>query len=303
MNYIKVSKAAEKWGISARRVRLLCAEGKIDGVVRRGNLYMIPENAIKPIDRRRNKTNILLEIEHKRNKLSELRPLTQGELERLAEEFMIEFTYNSNAIEGNTLTLKETALALEGMTIDKKPLKDHLEAVGHKDAFLYVQEVAKRELPLSESVIKNIHALVLMNRPDDKGVYRRIPVRIMGAYTEPVQPYMIEPKMTELLAANEERQKTMTDIERISLFHLEFEGIHPFIDGNGRTGRLILNLDLIRNGYPPINVKFTDRKRYYDAFDAFYKDGNHKPMTELIAEYVGQRFDEYFTVLEKDKEL
>lgn len=303
MNYIKVSKAAEKWGISARRVRLLCAEGKIDGVVRRGNLYMIPENAIKPIDRRRNKTNILLEIEHKRNKLSELRPLTQGELERLAEEFIIEFTYNSNAIEGNTLTLKETALALEGMTIDKKPLKDHLEAVGHKDAFLYVQEVAKRELPLSESVIKNIHSLVLMNRPDDKGVYRRIPVRIMGAYTEPVQPYMIEPKMTELIAANEERQKTMTDIERIALFHLEFEGIHPFIDGNGRTGRLILNLDLIRNGYPPINVKFTDRKRYYDAFDAFYKDGNHTPMTELIAEYVEQRFDEYFTVLEKDKEL
>lgn len=300
MNYIKVSKAAEKWGISTRRVRLLCAEGKIDGVVRRGNLYMIPENAIKPIDRRRNKTNILLEIEHKRNKLAELRPLTQGELERLAEEFMIEFTYNSNAIEGNTLTLKETALALEGMTIDQKPLKDHLEAVGHKDAFLYVQEVAKRELPLSESVIKNIHSLVLMNRPDDKGVYRRIPVRIMGAYTEPVQPYMIEPKITELIAANEERKKTMTDIERIALFHLEFEGIHPFIDGNGRTGRLILNLDLIRNGYPPINVKFTDRKRYYDAFDAFYKDGNHKPMTELIAEYVEQRFDEYFTVLEKE---
>ncbi len=303
MNYIKVSKAAEKWGISARRVRLLCAEGKIDGVVRRGNLYMIPENAIKPIDRRKNNTNILLEIEHKRDKLAELRPLTQGELERLAEEFMIEFTYNSNAIEGNTLTLKETALALEGMTIDKKPLKDHLEAVGHKDAFLYVQEVAKRELPLSESVIKNIHSLVLMNRPDDKGVYRRIPVRIMGAYTEPVQPYMIEPKMTELIAANEERKKTMTDIERIALFHLEFEGIHPFIDGNGRTGRLILNLDLIRNGYPPINVKFTDRKRYYDAFDAFYKDGNHKPMTNLIAEYVLQRFDEYFKVLEKDKEL
>ncbi len=303
MNYIKVSKAAEKWGISARRVRLLCAEGKIDGVVRRGNLYMIPENAIKPIDRRRNKTNILLEIEHKRNKLAELRPLTQGELERLAEEFMIEFTYNSNAIEGNTLTLKETALALEGMTIDQKPLKDHLEAVGHKDAFLYVQEVAKRELPLSESVIKNIHSLVLINRPDDKGVYRRIPVRIMGAYTEPVQPYMIEPKMTELIAANEERKKTMADIERIALFHLEFEGIHPFIDGNGRTGRLILNLALIRNGYPPINVKFTDRKRYYDAFDAFYKDGNHKPMTELIAEYVEQRFDEYFTVLEKNKEL
>lgn len=299
MNYIKVSKAAEKWGISARRVRLLCANGKIDGVIRKGNLYMIPENAMKPLDGRTNKKNILLDIQRKRERLSEMRPLTQGEVERLAEEFMIDFTYNSNAIEGNTLTLKETALALEGMTIDQKPLKDHLEAVGHRDAFLYVQDVAKQELPLSETVIKNIHALVLMNRPDDKGVYRRIPVRIMGAYTEPVQPYMIEPKMTELLYVNEERKNTMTDIERIALFHLEFEGIHPFIDGNGRTGRLILNLDLIRNGYPPINVKFTDRKRYYDAFDAFYKDNDPAPMTELIAEYIDLRFDDYFAVLEK----
>ena len=300
MNYIKVSKAAEKWGISARRVRLLCANGKIEGVIRKGNLYMIPENAMKPLDGRTNKKNILLDIQRKRERLSEMRPLTQGEVERLAEEFMIDFTYNSNAIEGNTLTLKETALALEGMTIDQKPLKDHLEAVGHRDAFIYVQDVAKQELPLSETVVKNIHALVLMNRPDDKGVYRRIPVRIMGAYTEPVQPYMIEPKMTELLSSNEERKSTMTDIERIALFHLEFEGIHPFIDGNGRTGRLILNLDLIRNGYPPINVKFTDRKRYYDAFDAFYKDNDPTPMTELIAEYIDLRFDDYFNVLEKN---
>ena len=92
----------------------------------------------------------------------------------------------------------------------------------------------------------------------------------------------------------------MNDIERIALFHLEFEGIHPFIDGNGRTGRLILNLDLIRNGYPPINVKFTDRKRYYDAFDAFYKNGDPTAMTDLLAEYVDLRFDDYFAVLEND---
>ena len=89
----------------------------------------------------------------------------------------------------------------------------------------------------------------------------------------------------------------MTTVERIARFHLEFEGIHPFIDGNGRTGRLILNLELIRNGFPPINVKFTDRKRYYDAFDAFYRDGDAGVMIELIAEYVDERLDEYLTVL------
>lgn len=297
MEYIKVSKAAEKWGISPRRVRLLCAEGKIDGVVRKGKLYMIPENARKPLDGRCSRTNLLQQIERKRDRLASLRPLTQGEVERLAQEFLVDFTYNSNAIEGNTLTLKETAMVLEGMTVDQKPLKDHLEAVGHRDAFLYIQDIASKEEPLSESVIKNIHSLVLMNRPDDKGVYRRIPVHIMGAYTEPVQPYLIEPKMTELLKVNEERKNTMTVIERVALFHLEFEGIHPFIDGNGRTGRLILNLDLIRNGYPPINVKFSDRKRYYDAFDAFYRDNNSKPMIDIIAEYVDKRLDKYFEVL------
>ena len=297
MEYIKVSKAAEKWGISARRVRVLCAEGKIDGVIRKGNLYMIPSTAAKPMDGRKGRMGLLLDIEKKRDLLSKKRPLTSGEVERLAHEFMVEFTYNSNAIEGNTLTLKETALALEGMTVDQKPLKDHLEAVGHRDAFLYVQEIAKNEVELSEFVIKNIHSLVLMNRPEDKGVYRRIPVRIMGAYTEPVEPHFICEKMEELLKVNEARKEKMPIIERIARFHLEFEGIHPFIDGNGRTGRLILNLELIRGGFPPINVKFTDRKRYYDAFDAFYRDNDAGAMINLIAEYVDERLDDYLNVL------
>lgn len=299
MEYIKTSQIAEKWGISSRRVRVLCSEGKIPGVIRKGKLYMVPEDAEKPADGRTTRNSIFLEIENKKERLSKMRPLTTGEVERLREEFMVEFTYNSNAIEGNTLTLKETAMVLEGMTIDQKPMKDHLEAVGHRDAFMYVQDIASNEVNLTETVIKNIHSLVLMNRPEDKGVYRRIPVRIMGAYTEPVQPYMIEPKMTELLENNMVRENKMSIIERIALFHLEFEGIHPFIDGNGRTGRLILNLDLIRNGYPPINVKFTDRKRYYDAFDAYYRDGNSSAMSNLIAEYVDKRLDEYFAVLEK----
>ena len=299
MNYIKVSQAAEKWGISARRVRVLCAEGKIEGAVQKGKLYMIPENAQKPADGRV-KYNILADIEAKKARLSEMRPLTAGEVERLREEFMIEFTYNSNAIEGNTLTLKETAMALEGITIDQKPLKDHLEAVGHRDAFLYVQDIATKDMPISESVIKNIHSLVLINRPEDKGVYRRIPVRIMGAYTEPLQPYMVQPAMEGLLIEDKKRAETMNIIERIARFHLEFEGIHPFIDGNGRTGRLIMNLDLIRNGYPPINAKFTDRKRYYDAFDAYYRDNDASKMTALIAEYVNERLDEYLAILEND---
>ena len=304
MEYIKVSQAAEKWRLSPRRVRLLCAQNRIDGVVQKGKLYMIPETAPKPVDARTRKgikvskelSPLLLKIDALKAELDKKRPLTQGEAERLRDEFVVDFTYNSNAIEGNTLTLKETAMVLEGMTIDQKPLKDHLEAVGHRDAFLYIENIAK-DTKISETVIKNIHSLVLMNRPEDKGVFRKIPVTIMGAYTEPVQPYMIEPKMTELLTENEKRKKKMHTIERIARFHLEFEGIHPFIDGNGRTGRLLLNLDLIQNDYPAINVKFSDRKTYYAAFDEFYKNSNAEPMTELVAKYVIERMKQYLEIL------
>lgn len=304
MEYIKVSQAAEKWGISPRRVRLLCAQGRIDGAIQKGKLYMIPENASKPIDARRLKgfkmseelSPLLLQIDVLKAELDAKRPLTAGEAERLREQFMVDFTYNSNAIEGNTLTLKETAMVLEGMTIDQKPLKDHLEAVGHRDAFLYVEDIAK-DTKITEAVIKNIHSLVLMNRPEDKGVFRKIPVTIMGAYTEPVQPYLIEPKITELLAENEKRRKKMHPIERSARFHLEFEGIHPFIDGNGRCGRLLLNLDLIQNGYPAINIKFTDRKKYYSAFDEYYKNNNAGAMVELVAGYVIERMQQYLEIL------
>ena len=301
MNYIKVSQAAEKWGLSARRVRILCQENKIEGVIRKGNLYMIPENAQKPADGRRKASRRAISferIEELKAELDARRPLTQGELERLNEEFMIEFTYNSNAIEVNTLTLQETAMVLEGITIDQKPLKDHLEAVGHKDAFLYVQDIVSKKIPLTEFVIKNIHSLVLINKPEDKGVYRRVPVRIMGAYTEPVQPYLIEPKITELLAENEKRKSTMNIIERVARFHLEFESIHPFIDGNGRTGRLLMNFELMQNGYPPINVKFSERKRYYDAFDSYSINQDTTQMTNLIAEYVTERLEQYLRVID-----
>ena len=291
MEYIKVSKAAEKWGISARRVRILCAEGKIEGVIRKGNLYMIPENASKPTDGRLAKSNLLSCIEQKKARLDTMRPLTPGEVERLNEDFMIEYTYNSNAIEGNTLTLRETDMVLKGLTIDQKPLKDHMEAVGHKDAFYYICDLVKERTPLSETVIKQIHALVLADKPLDRGVYRRVPVRIMGAKQDPVQPYLIEPKMNDLMQQYATDERNI--VEKLADLHIAFESIHPFIDGNGRTGRLIINLELMKAGYPPIDIKFTDRMRYYNAFD------HRSEMVKLFAEYLNKRLDQYLEVLER----
>lgn len=116
--------------------------------------------------------SLFFRIDSLKEQLDQCRPFTTAELQRLQEEFLVEYPYNLNAIEGNTLTLQETALVLEGITIDRKPLKDHLEAVGHKDAFLYVQELVKNKISFSESVIKQIHTLVLVDRPEDRGGYR-----------------------------------------------------------------------------------------------------------------------------------
>ena len=297
--YITVKEAAAKWGISDRRIRVLCSEGKIPGAFREGRGWKIPIDAEKPADGRfKSKESILFQIDRKKAELDTRRPLTEGELERLNEEFTVEYTYNSNAIEGNTLTLRETDLVLRGLTIDRKPLKDHLEAVGHKEAFDYVRELVKENAPLTERIIKQIHYLVLADKRADRGVYRRVPVRIMGAHHDPVQPYLIEPKMQQLLldyAASGDHIVT-----KLARFHIEFEGIHPFIDGNGRTGRLLVNLELMKAGYPPIDIKFTDRAAYYNAFDAYHVKHDLSAMEGLFAGYVNARLDTYLKILQEE---
>ena len=297
--YITVKEAAAKWGISDRRIRVLCSEGKIPGAFREGRGWKIPIDAEKPADGRfKSKESILSQIDRKKAELDTRRPLTEGELERLNEEFTVEYTYNSNAIEGNTLTLRETDLVLRGLTIDRKPLKDHLEAVGHKEAFDYVRELVKENAPLTERIIKQIHYLVLADKRADRGVYRRVPVRIMGAHHDPVQPYLIEPKMQQLLldyAASGDHIVT-----KLARFHIEFESIHPFIDGNGRTGRLLVNLELMKAGYPPIDIKFTDRAAYYNAFDAYHVKHDLSAMEGLFAGYINAVLDTYLKILQEE---
>ena len=293
---ITTKQAAEKWGISDRRVRVLCANGQIEGAFREGKSWYIPETAQKPQDNRlKRDESLLVQIQRKKEQLDACRPLTEGEVARLNEEFTVEYTYNSNAIEGNTLTLRETDMVLRGLTIDKKPLKDHLEVVGHKEAFYYVLDLVRDGRTLSESIIKQIHSFVLADKPQDRGIYRRISVRILGAKHEPVQPYLIEQKMYELLQDYEKDKRNIVD--KLAEFHIRFEGIHPFIDGNGRTGRLLVNLELMKCGYPPIDIKFADRKHYYDAFDAYYVKNDLQPMSELFAKYLNKRLEEYLKVL------
>ena len=304
MEYITVKQTSQRWGISDRRVRVLCAEGRIEGVIKKGRSYLIPKDALKPIDGRSLRSKEIQEqyvalftnIDQMKAELERRRPLTSGELKRLHDEFIVEFTYNTNAIEGNSLTLQETALVLEGVTIDKKPLKEHMEAVGHRDAFLYVASLVSDKVAISERIVREIHSLVLINKPKDKGVYRRIPVKIMGVQHEPPQPYLVPVKMEKLFADLSHDNRHI--IETAAFFHLDFEGIHPFIDGNGRTGRLILNLMLMQAGYPPIDVKFTDRRKYYACFDSYYLDKDASPMVTMVGEYVKERLEQYLRLLQ-----
>lgn len=149
---------------------------------------------------------------------------------------------------------------------------------------------------MSESVIKQIHYLVLADKRQDRGVYRLVPVRIMGAQHEPVLPCLIESKMEQLIT--DYANSTEHLITKLARFHIEFEGIHPFIDDNGRTGRLLINLELMKAGYPPIDIKFTDRMAYYNAFDLYHVKQDLAAMEKLFAGYVNGRLDAYLQMLQ-----
>lgn len=237
-------------------------------------------------------------IEELQNKLNTLRPLTSEELRRLNEEFMIEYTYDTNAIEGSTLTLEETALVLkENITIGEKSLNEHLSAIGHKDAYYYVEDLVKNKSELTENEILNIHSLVLMDRPEAKGKFRSVPVQILGTIAKPVEPYLIKPSIENLLNWYKE-EKELSIPEKIALFHLKFETIHPFLDGNGRTGRLILNFELMKNGLVPINIKYKERRRYYDAFKVYNESEDTSLMTDLICDYLIEELNRYIILRE-----
>jgi len=243
------------------------------------------------------------ELDYLYGKLKSIRPLSPESVRRLSEDFMIDYTYNSNAIEGSTLTLEETALVLkEGVTVGGKPLKHHLEAVGHRDAYYYIEDLVKNQAPVSERVIRDIHSLVLMDRQTDKGVYRSVPVRV-GSF-HPCQPFEVPIQMERLMLDYDTELQKLHVVKRAAIFHLRFETIHPFIDGNGRVGRLLLNLELMKEGLPPVNVKFTDRVRYYGCFNHYRENGGDaSQMTALVEEYAIYELKRYIEIAEQSDAL
>lgn len=191
------------------------------------------------------------DIDVLKQKLDQHRPLTPSIIKNLQEDLILRWTYHSNAIEGNTLTLLETKVVLEGITVGGKALREHFEAINHRDAIYYVEDIIRKDEPFSEWQIRNIHQLILKNIDDDNaGRYRQQNVLISGATSNPPDYTLLNDKMAQFVDWYNTEANQLHPIERAAKVHADFVGIHPFIDGNGRTSRLLMNLELMKVGYP-----------------------------------------------------
>ena len=246
--------------------------------------------------------SILQECDTLKARLTEMRPLPAEALGKIQEALNIEYTYESNRIEGNTLTLQETALVVnEGITISGKSMREHLEAVNHAEAVDYIRELAQKRVEISERTIKDIHALILqgINR-ENAGRYRSVPVMISGSSDIPPQPYLIEKQMEDFIICFQEMEAKGTHPILIAAYlHDELARIHPFIDGNGRTSRLLMNLYLLQHGFIIVNLKGSNEARrvYYNALETSHTKKRPEPFQKLIAEAERASLRRYLSIL------
>ena len=237
-------------------------------------------------------------IDSLKNKLDAQRPLSPSIVINLQEDLILRWTYHSNAIEGNTLTLLETKVVLEGITVGGKALREHFEAINHRNAIYYVEDIIKKVEPFSEWQIRNIHQLILKNIDDhNAGRYRQQNVLISGATNTPPDYTLLNDKMAHFVDWYNSESSQLHPIERAAKVHADFVGIHPFIDGNGRTSRLLMNLELMKAGYPPCVITVENRLAYYEALDQWMAFGKTEAFNQLVADAVLEGFKPYQVVL------
>lgn len=220
-------------------------------------------------------------------------------LQSYEQAFEIEYTHNSTAIEGNTLTLIETKLVLEeGLSVGGKNLREIYESVNHQKAYRFVKECIGKDLALDEKIIKEIHALVMQNIMTG-GVYRSVDVYISGSQHTPPSPNVMYQQVKNFYADLTWKGKELNLIELAAWTHAEFVKIHPFPDGNGRTSRLIMNYQLMANGFPPISIKKENRLDYFNMLEAYALEENIAPFAAMIAELCDQQLDRYLGMIEQ----
>jgi Fic family protein len=249
------------------------------------------------------KLQLMLErVELKKARLDKLRPIASVALDKLRESMMMEWTYHSNAIEGNTITLQETRVILsDGITIGGKTLREHFETLNHHEAIAALEGMVQKKYTMKASDVMHIHGLVLQRiEKDFAGRYRNAGVRITGANFTPPNALKVDDLMDDLLDwVNEKNDVPL--IVKAMMFHHRMVWIHPFFDGNGRTVRLMFNLLLMNAGYPPAIILQQDRKKYYDALNKA-NQGNYEKLMLMVLQALERSLDIYLSHLENNHE-
>ena len=239
------------------------------------------------------------DLDQLKDKLNHLR---QNHSDKVAKAFEIEYTYESNKIEGNTLTLQETAIVIEkGLTIGGKSLNEHLEVINHQNAIEFIKDLATQNQPITERDLLQIHSLILQGIDNpNAGKYRNVQVLISGAKHIPPQPFLVPKQMEDLFIWYNENKNHLHPVELSAEMHERLVTIHPFIDGNGRTSRLLMNLILLQNSFPIAILKgdADNRLRYYGALETAQTENYKQPFIDLITENVKETMERIIKVSE-----
>jgi len=294
MKYLTTKEVASKWNVNDRRVRVLCEEGRVESAFKVGKTWMIAEDASKPYDARetlkkeyRGLNFDFSKIDSIKKEIDAHRPLSKNILKSLREKLIVEWTYNSNAIEGNTLTMSETKVVLEGITIGGKSVTEHLETINHKEAIEYLEILIQEKKSLTEWRLKNIHQLILKEIDDNNaGKYRNENVTISGAKHIPPNHMIVSDLIQKLFAEYDRVWADYHPVVKACLLHGEFVKIHPFVDGNGRTARLLLNFELMKYGYTPIVITKSRKAEYYEALDLAHTTLDYSKFIYLISGFL-----------------
>lgn len=246
----------------------------------------------------KNLSVILEEIDFLKTKLDQFRHFDSY---RIAQALELEYTFESNRIEGNTMTLRETDLVInEGLTISGKSMREHLEVINHQEAIAYIKHLMDKNTNLNEREVLSIHNLILRGiNPEDAGRYRKVQVMIKGSSYMPPQPFMVSKEMEDFFIWFETNKNALHPIVLAAELHERLVTIHPFIDGNGRTSRLVMNLILLQNGYVIANIKgdYDSRMRYYNALETAQTKNNKEDFLLFIAQIEKESLERYLEII------
>lgn len=244
---------------------------------------------------------LLQKIDALRNELNQYRPLPAAQLQKLEQALFVEYTYESNRIEGSTFTLQETALVIQkGITVSGKSLREHLEAINHYEAIGFIKAVAENNEPFDERTLKDIHALVLRSiDAENAGRYRTVNVRIAGSRHIPADALKVQERMDEYFTFYEKQKNILHPVLLSAHLHEKLVTIHPFIDGNGRTARLIMNLVLLQSGYTLVNIAGDNESRlkYYNALDKCQAENMCEEFLHLVTEAEIKSITSYTSII------